>query len=889
MIVVLVAVMLIVGTSFYIVTGYFSPSEETVSRLELDNAALSALGEGKNWLYDHCRSGDEPPVWVDNNDNGSLDIGDGAPLYRALVAISSRDHTSRDLYRAYSSYDDQIQAWVSVLDQNYTPAHEEEAYAACVPAQRMAPDGGGDADAGASGTGGTVSPAEPDSGDVGLGPIPEPSGEPLYVGDAWSTVSPDYLTIGEALGDYDFSSGDQIWVAGDAYSDDEAVFTLEGDHDGISIMGGFQGFEGRVDERESGRKTELSLDRSPGNILTVDLGNKDTLRGVRIDGFTFTGVRNGTGSDPGVIFLSKLQNNEVAIDFSDCLFYDNYAEIDANEVGSSVFSCSDKSGRNDIDFAFDGCIFRANESKFAGNSKENKGGCGGGAFFATLGSGNRSLSLNFQSCFFDSNTARITGGVGNNGGGAIYATVGNGTNELALTLEGCSFTNNGVVLADGLDNSGGGALYATVGNGNGDLLLTVDESSFVDNSMDIAGASSNSGGGAIYSSAGQGNATLSFTFGVNSFIGNKVKQTQSGTLQYCGGGAQYFDGSMSGLPRVVEAEMYGNSVDILGDSATSYCGGGAIYTKGTMNGSLFSWASFRNNSFTSKNSVGSYCGGGVIYSYASVKGAEYSQCSFSDNTVDIPGAVHETLIGGSVFFGNGSFENVLIENSTFSKNKLSQSGAGAIFMNGAFKNGEINFCTFCGNTQQATPGAVKGNALHCTTNPANTHANSTIFCDPLEDGDTETYPDTISTDGSYNLKKLYDDSGDILEPLERYLITDNTTTGEISGDIHAITTDSEAYNYIDVDLSISEDQRGKPRPAAGAFDCGAYEYQEAAGWVHSYLVRAIARDSGTGKTYAIEESVTVRVDEDGTSMDVNYWNEVRGACLDQLQEDLGFE
>ena len=115
----------------------------------------------------------------------------------------------------------------------------------------------------------------------------------------------------------------------------------------ISIYGGFNGTENRLNERVQGSKSELTMSTESESIINVS-----SSRGIVIDGLTFKGV-SGTGHAVHV-------ENGGSITFNNCIFTGN----NSTENGGAIYSTAPIPDKSTVIIA--DCIFTGNSSGMTG-------------------------------------------------------------------------------------------------------------------------------------------------------------------------------------------------------------------------------------------------------------------------------------------------------------------------------------------------------------------------------------------------------------------------------------------------------------------------------------------------------------------------------------------
>ncbi len=377
----------------------------------------------------------------------------------------------------------------------------------------------------------------------------------------------------------------------------------------------------------------------------------------------------------------------------------------------------------------------------------------------------------------------VGGGVSNNtarGGGGIYFAGANGAQESRIenmTIQGNDATATG--------NGGGCAVAGTAS------LLYIDNVTFIDNT---AGSWGNRGAGALYVSPGAVVCSNSV------FINNSA-------LGYGGAVDFYNTTSNSVLSRCV---FKGN---------VSKLGGGAIRV---VNPLLIEDCVFDSNMATNGS-------GGAIwlddYNSPPVQLAA-RRCLFTGN-------VSSNSYGGAIYFRENSNLPQLVENCTFFEN-VAKLGGSAIYASGS-TTGDIlfDFCTFRGNTNLNSGGAVQINSspvsLSSTVVAYNyTGATITDVSGTLAAAEncyfTQSSNTVTITSASDNLYLA-----DVGDPQLADALADNGGTLMPDGTnmlTLALSKSSPLRNKGGDATGIATDQRGEdwPRVSFGIADIGAFEY-----------------------------------------------------------------
>ncbi|MBR2695032.1 MAG: right-handed parallel beta-helix repeat-containing protein, partial [Thermoguttaceae bacterium] len=534
---------------------------------------------------------------------------------------------------------------------------------------------------------------------------------------------------------------------------------------------------------------------------------------IMCDGAQITGAvfeNNVSDASGGAICIAE---GEV----TDCTFTGNSASNSGGAIQSS------------------GSLTLFGKNEFSGNSANH-----GGAIYYSSRSNN---TLNVSGQEFSGNTA-------SGDGGAIYMD-----RNSTLEVTDSTFTGNTA-------NQNGGAIYGT--------NITVTDSTFT-------GSRADGNGGAIYTSSG----TMTVTGGT--FSGNTATKnggavyadstlimngiTFSDNNSWLNGGAVY----SSAATEVTDCDFTGNNA--LHNNMQAY--GGAIYFESALtvtdstftdnkayreggaiagNGDLV----VSNSTFT-RSWIGGYYGGAIYVSEtgtltvsdsvftensASAQGgaiakigleASISRCDFIANDTFIQasengGAIYakdcemtvtdSKLIGnyGGAIYAAGS-SSVTVLQSLIAENILSI-GVGAVI---ARESASINilWSTLAGTVYTSTGGAVYDfSAVENAT--FNIHG-SIVLRNRIDNNASGTYTSSLyqrfTGSGTYDVSDPNNyrlQSGDVLfvggtDPLEAYKLADDSVA------INATGVTSTTGNPT-VDLA------GNPRPYAGAYDYGAYEW-----------------------------------------------------------------
>jgi predicted outer membrane repeat protein len=295
-------------------------------------------------------------------------------------------------------------------------------------------------------------------------------------GSSWTTA---HEFLQDALDQTISGQGDQVWIAQGAYFPDDGSNVTQGDRlasfvikDQVELYGGFGGFEGSLQERDSiSYKTVLSGEIYPDPIYwtvhVTSVENNATFDGLSI----IRGTANGYGADED---QSAAIYGGGSITATNCTFSDNSADLRGGVAFMGNWTATN-------------CTFTNNSADYGGVASYGTWSvtnCSFSGNYAEFGGVARSGNWTANNCTFSGNSATKQGGVLSSAGTSGWVVIncvffgnsaverGGVANESDLTATNCIFSNNTS------DDLGGVAYY-------GDW--TVSSCTFSDNMSDSNG------------------------------------------------------------------------------------------------------------------------------------------------------------------------------------------------------------------------------------------------------------------------------------------------------------------------------------------------------------------------------------------------------------------
>lgn len=451
---------------------------------------------------------------------------------------------------------------------------------------------------------------------------------------------------------------------------------------------------------------------------------------------------------------------------------------------------------------------------------------------------------------FGAGNGYYLGGTGGDAdGGAIYNNGGT-VNAVGSSFAGNDGTGGGIENGVGFGGSAfGGALFTTVGT------VTITNCSFISNSVssqDLAGAlPGQAGGGAIYQQ--DGTLVLSgVVFSTNTAIGGNMNGSGA-FVGNCTGGGIFSGGTLD----VANCAFLGNlSIGATYTSSGTSGLGGAIYNDG--------YATIVSSTFWGNDAIG---GSPSFSNSGAIVGLAYGGALYNNNAAVVVNTVlsgNASLGGSNAFFGPGgnafggaiySVGSIWATNDTVAQN-LAQGGpgkgngfhAGNGNGGGLFNQGGtaiLDYQTIASNSAVGYVGvggginATNGSLLLLNSIVAENVSGSDFFGSygALTDGG-----DNLSSDFSFPFSApgSMNNTNPELGPLSN----NGGPTQTMS-----LLAGSPAIDAAGAGDTVSNDQRGFPRPSGPEPDIGAFEFQ----YVGVYFI------SGTvsGPGFSGEVSLTV--------------------------------
>lgn len=485
---------------------------------------------------------------------------------------------------------------------------------------------------------------------------------PICVDANSTAASPDgrgwknaYKTILDAVDNAD--AGDEIWVAGDWNIG--ATITV---NESVSIYGGFNGTESRVEQRST--KGTISGDAAPAFDIRA--------QGIIIDGFNFVknagnSIRiNSIGTKYSAIvencdftncqacpifLLDTTTNKLVSIEINRCNFYDKTTPPGTVTTGGAVTVTYGEARISNSTF-----------SRYHSNAN-------GGAIFSTYS------SLNIADCDFIYNSAQRGGAI--SAENCVISTTDCYFQENSATLQsGAIWAQNCSVTAtrcDFVQNSctnSAGAVYISGSAGS----LTMNGGSFTGNHASNTGAS----GGAI--------------FAYNSCIVNLTGVTFTKNSAAANGGAIYSDTATSFIITGCTFGSDGTTASADKNHADTGSGGVLYSTNSTL---TLTNDKFYGNTASSGN-------GGAI-NILNLSTVTVESCSFGTNDANISVNANSAKSGGAIYSDNST---LTILNDKFYGNKATDGQGGAVYYIANNIHLTVNDCDFTGNTATSSGGAL---------------------------------------------------------------------------------------------------------------------------------------------------------------------------------------